>query len=175
MALDRRRPEASLGRLPPHATEAEEAILGSILLDRAVLGTVASIVRPDDFYHEPHAEIFAGMLALYERQEPVDYLLLLDELTRAGSLEKIGGATYVAGLLGVVPTPIHAEHYARLVANCAIMRRIISAGGKIATLGFQDREPSGDPASPCLPRSGRAGRVAPGLSGGGPADLRSTG
>jgi replicative DNA helicase len=140
MALDRRRDEGSLGRLPPHATEAEEAVLGSVLLDRTVLGAVAPIVQPGDFYHERHAEIFAGMLALYERQDPVDYLLLLDELTRSGALEKIGGATDVAGLLGVVPTPIHAEHYARLVANCAIMRKIISAGGKIATLGFQDRE-----------------------------------
>jgi len=140
MAIDRRRHDERPERLPPHNTEAEEAVLGSVLLDRDMLGRVASIVTPDDFYQNKNGSIFAALLALYERQEPVDYLLLLDELERAGLLEEVGGPTYVAGLLGCVPTPIHAEHYARIVANCGVMRRLISTGGKIATMGFQNRE-----------------------------------
>lgn len=141
MALDRlSHDEHPSDRLPPHNFEAEEAVLGSLFLDREVLGRIAAIVAPDDFYRDKHGEIFAACLALYERQEPVDYLLLLDELERSGRLEAAGGATYVADLLGRVPTPIHAEYYARIVANCAVMRRLISAGGKIATVGFQNAE-----------------------------------
>jgi replicative DNA helicase len=77
------------------------------------------------------------MLDLDDRSVQVDYLTLIDELDRTERLAASGGTTYVAGLLGVVPTPIHAEHYARMVADAAFMRRLISVGGKIATLGFE--------------------------------------
>jgi len=97
-----------------------------------------------DFYRERNGTIYHAMRLLYERSEPVDYLTLIDELERAGELDRAGGTTYVAGLLGVVPTPIHAEHYARIVADAAMMRRLISVGGKIASIGFQNEH---DPAT----------------------------
>jgi replicative DNA helicase len=142
MSIEPLRPfEDHAERLPPHNEEAEDAVLGSVLLDREVLGRIAGIVAPEDFYRDRHALVYAAMLALHERQEPIDYLLLLDELERSGRLAQVGGATALAGLLGAVPTPIHAEYYARIVANCAIMRRLVSVGGKIAAIGFQYQEP----------------------------------
>lgn len=139
MAIEQIRFDGPLERLPPNNTEAEEAVLGSVLLDREVIGRVAAILSPQDFYRERNGRIYGAMLALYQQHEPVDYLTLIDELERTGGLEEAGTTSYVAGLLGVVPTPIHAEQYARIVADAAVMRRLISVGGRIATLGFENR------------------------------------
>src|SRR4051794_38736110 len=139
MAIERLRFDDQPERLPPHNVEAEEAVLGSVLLDREVIGRVSGVLDARDFYRERNGLIYQSMLDLYDRHEPVDYLTLIDELDRTQRLDQTGGATYVAGLLGVVPTPIHAEHYARIVADSAFMRRLISAGGKIATIGFQNQ------------------------------------
>ena len=139
MAIERLRFDEQPERLPPHNLEAEEAVLGSVLLDREVIGRVSGVLDARDFYRERNGLIYQAMLDLYDRHEPVDYLTLIDELDRTQRLDQTGGATYVAGLLGVVPTPIHAEHYAKIVADCAFMRRLISAGGKIATIGFQNQ------------------------------------
>jgi replicative DNA helicase len=139
VAIERLRFDEQPERLPPHNIEAEEAVLGSVLLDREVIGKVSGFLDARDFYRERNGQIYQAMFDLYERHEPVDYLTLIDELDRTQRLEQTGGATYVAGLLGVVPTPIHAEHYAKIVADNAFMRRLISAGGKIATIGFQNQ------------------------------------
>ena len=139
MAIERLRFDEGPERLPPHNVEAEEAVLGSVLLDREVIGRVSGTVEARDFYRERNGLIFQAMLDLYDRHEPVDYLTLTDELERTQRLEQVGGVMYLSGLLGVVPTPIHAEHYAKIVADSAFMRRLISAGGKIAAIGFQNQ------------------------------------
>jgi replicative DNA helicase len=139
VAIERLRFDESPERLPPHNIEAEEAVLGSVLLDREVIGKVSGALDGKDFYRERNGTIYQAMIDLYDRHEPVDYLTLIDELDRTQHLDQTGGATYVAGLLGVVPTPIHAEHYAKIVADTAFMRRLISAGGKIASIGFQNQ------------------------------------
>lgn len=139
MAIERLRFDEQPERLPPHNVEAEEAILGSVLLDREVIGRVSGALETRDFYRERNGVIYQAMLDLYERHEPVDYLTLIDELDRTQKLDQVGGVSYLTGLLGVVPTPIHAENYARIVADSAFMRRLISAGGKIATIGFQNQ------------------------------------
>ena len=125
-------PEPGLVRLPPHNLEAERAVLGSVLLDREVIGGVSEILQPRDFYRERHADIFRAMLALFERHEPVDYLTLDAELHDAAITAE------VVDLIGAVPTPLHAETYAQVVAGCAVKRRLISAGSRIAALGFDD-------------------------------------
>jgi replicative DNA helicase len=139
MAIERLFSESAVERLPPHNVEAEEAVLGSALLDREVVGRVASVLDPKDFYRERNGLIYQAMLDLYERHEPVDYLTLINELDRTGRLEEAGGVVFLSGLLGVVPTPIHAEHYAKIIADTAFMRRLIQAGGKIAAIGFQNQ------------------------------------
>lgn len=116
--------------LPPQNLEAERAVLGSVLLDREAVGRVLEIVKPRDFYRDRHRVIFEAMVALYERQEPVDYLTLDGELADAAAMAE------VVDLIGAVPTPLHAEAYATMVAECAVKRRLISAGGRIAALGF---------------------------------------
>ncbi|MBA2451404.1 MAG: replicative DNA helicase [Chloroflexi bacterium] len=132
-------PEGAAERLPPHNVEAEEAVLGSALLDREVVGRVAAFLDPKDFYRERNGAVYQAMLDLYERHEPVDYLTVISELDRRGRLQEAGGVVFLSGLLGVVPTPIHAEPYAKIVADSAFMRRLIQAGGRIAALGFQNQ------------------------------------
>jgi replicative DNA helicase len=137
MALDQVSSSA-VERLPPHNVDAEESVLGSVLIDREAIGRVAATLRPEDFYRERNATIYAAMLALYERGEPVDYLTLADELQRMGKYEAVGGLPYLAQLLVAVPTSVHIEHYARIVERTAVMRRLISVAGEIARIGFQD-------------------------------------
>src|SRR5919206_4646911 len=101
MAIDNLSTERSREPLPPHNTDAEEAVLGSLLIDRDAVGRVAAILRPDDFYRERNGAIYAAMLALYERHEPVDFMTLSDELQRTGRYDEVGGLVYLSSLLNV--------------------------------------------------------------------------
>jgi replicative DNA helicase len=124
--------------VPPHNPDAEEAVLGSCLIDREAIGRLAPFLRPEDFYRERNGQIFASLMALYDRREPVDYMTLADELSRRDQLEAIGGVLYLARLLDIVPTSLHAEEYGHIVERTALMRRLISAGAKIAEIGYAD-------------------------------------
>src|SRR5919109_64906 len=95
--------------LPPHNTDAEEALLGSLLIDRDAIAPVSAFLRPEDLYRERNAVIYAAMLALNERREPVDIVTLTDELQRTTRYEAAGGLAYLSALLTVVPTSLHAE------------------------------------------------------------------
>jgi replicative DNA helicase len=132
------REAAPAGPLPPHNTDAEESVLGAALIDREAIGRVAPFLRPEDFYRERNGTIYAAMIALYDRRDPVDYMTLSDELGRGGQLEAVGGIVYLGRLLEVVPTSLHIEEYGHIVERTALMRRLISAGGKIAGLGYAD-------------------------------------
>lgn len=123
-------------RLPPQNIEAEQAVLGSMLIDPETIERVAQFLQPEDFYREAHQQIFAAALTLYERREPTDFVTICDELQRAERLEAVGGETYIASLVNVTPTSVHAEHYGHIVERCAAMRRIISAAGEIAAIGY---------------------------------------
>ncbi len=128
-------------RLPPHNLEAEQSVLGSLLLDGDAVVKVASWLRPDDFYSRAHSLIYQAILDLYERREPVDFITLCEELGRKGLLGEVGGEAYITSLINAVPTPIHLEHYARIVERTATLRRLISAASEIASLAY---EASGD-------------------------------
>ncbi|MHB1131990.1 MAG: replicative DNA helicase [Chloroflexota bacterium] len=127
-------------RLPPHNAEAEEAVLGSILIDRETIGHVASFLRESDFYRERNRFVYAAAVGLYERREPTDLLTLKDELERRGKLEDAGGAAYLASLSANVPSALHAEYYARIVERTSVLRRLIGAAGQIAALGYSAGE-----------------------------------
>lgn len=120
----------------PQNTDAEAAVLGSCLLDREAIGAVVDWLLPSDFYDESLGQIYTAMSALYREGTPIDYVTLVGELDRTGRLESAGGIETLSSLLGAVPTPIHVEHYGKLVANVAVARRLIRAGGRIATLGY---------------------------------------
>jgi replicative DNA helicase len=138
MTLERVSVDPIAEALPPHSIEAEEAVLGSIFIDRDAIGQVAPFLRAEDFYRERNGAVFRAMVALYDRHEPVDYLTVVDELERMGAYEDVGGLRYLSGLLSVVPTSAHVEQYGRIVERTAVMRRLIQAAGKIAQLGYQD-------------------------------------
>ncbi len=125
-------------RLAPQATEAEQSVLGSILVDRDAILRVADFLRPVDFYRQQHADIYEAMLALHGQREPIDLITLGDELARRDRLEAVGGAAYLASLMNTVPTAVHVEHYGRIVERKSVLRNLISAAGKIAAVGYEE-------------------------------------
>lgn len=129
---------AGVERPVPYDLQAEEAVLGSLLLDRDAIIKVAPFLRPDDFYREAHGWIYGSVLDLYGRREPPDPVTLASELERAGRLEAIGGYSFLANLINRTPTSVHIEYYAHIVERSAVLRRLISAGGEIAALGFSE-------------------------------------
>jgi replicative DNA helicase len=129
-----------LEKMAPHNTEAEEATLGSLLIDPDAIFKVASFLSPDDFYREKNGTIYEAIMDLHNRREPADFVTLCDELERRGKLEEVGGAAYITYLINTVPTAIHAEYYARIVERTAILRRLISAAGQIAAIAYEEAE-----------------------------------
>jgi replicative DNA helicase len=123
-------------RLPPQNVEAEQSVLGSILIDRDAIVRVAGFLRPEDFYREAHRTVYQATLDLFERREPADFVLLCDELERRGRLEQVGGPAYLTSLINLVPTAVNVEYYGHIVERCAILRRLISAGGQIAGVAY---------------------------------------
>jgi replicative DNA helicase len=124
--------------VPPQNLEAEESVLGAMMLSPTAVGTVGEILDASDFYRESHAKIFRAALALYEKGEPVDAITLSDVLDERGELEGIGGQGRVAELAALVPSTSNVEHYARIVKEMATLRGLVLAGQEITRLG-QDR------------------------------------
>lgn len=118
--------------------EAEQSVLGSLLIDRDAIIRVASFIRANDFYRRAHAVIYEAIVSMYNRREPVDLVTLVDELARTERLDEAGGESYLAELIAATPTSVHVEYYARIVTRTAIRRRLIDAGGEIVRIGFDD-------------------------------------
>ena len=127
-------------RLPPQNVEAEEAVLGALLIDPDAIIRLATILNPGDFYREKHGWIYDAMLNLHDRREPIDFLTVCDELERREQLNEVGGPAFITSLINAVPTSIHAEHYARIVERTATRRRLIDAAGQIAALAYQEAD-----------------------------------
>jgi replicative DNA helicase len=127
-------------RLPPHNIEAEEAVLGALLIDPDAVFDVVSIVKPAAFYRVHNRWIYEAILALYDRRDPIDFITLSDELRRREQLEDVGGEAYLVGLLNVVPTSINARSYAQLVEATSTRRQLLAAAGTIADLAYDEVE-----------------------------------
>ncbi len=123
-------------RVPPQNVEAEEYVLGAMLLAPGAIGAVSEICRAEDFYRQSHGRIYRAALALYGRGEPVDAITLTDELDKLGELEEVGGRSRIHELAALVPASANAGHYARIVHEMAILRGLITCGQEIATLGY---------------------------------------
>jgi len=130
----------SLNRTIPHNVEAEQAVLGALLLDPEAIVQVIPILHTEDFYLEKHQWIFQAIYALHERREAIDFLTVVAELERRNQLTEAGGAAYITALINAVPSAIHIEHYARLVERLATQRRLISAAGRIAEIAYASDE-----------------------------------
>lgn len=131
-------------RLPPHDAEAEMSVLGAMLLgDRPAVDKAAAALKCDDFYRDAHGRIFEAILALAERNEPVDIVTLKDELTQGGLFDAIGGIEYLIQLGEFVPTTANVAYYAKIVAEKASLRRLIEVAGEIAGMAYaQTDEPA---------------------------------
>lgn len=124
----------------PYNLEAEEAVLGSMLMDPDAITKVASFLKSDDFYREKHAWVYEALLGLNERDEPVDTLTVVDELDRMGRLSDVGGPAAVTELFLRVPTAIHVEYYGRIVERNSVLRKLIGAAEQIARLAYQETD-----------------------------------
>lgn len=122
--------------MPPHSLEAEASVLGSILLDPEVLAEVAHLVTEEDFWSPAHREIFRAMSSLDRQSSPVDLITVAEELRRAGKLDSIGGTETLTSLVEMTPSPVHAPQYARIVADYARLRRLLSATREIQELCY---------------------------------------
>jgi len=127
----------NLRRVPPQSIEAEESVLGGILLENTALDRAIEVIGSDDFYREAHRKIFRGMLELSERGEPADIITLSEVLRSRGDLVDVGGVTYLAELAERVPTAANILQYARIVKEKAILRGLIGTATDIATRGYE--------------------------------------
>src|SRR5579859_1917948 len=127
-------------KLLPQNIEAEEGVLGSIIIDPEAVVQVADFLRPDDFYRDAHRAIFQAVIDLYAERGPADLITLCDELQRRGRLEEVGGAAYISSLVNTVPTSANVEYYARIVERASIMRRLIHAAGQMAALAYNESD-----------------------------------
>lgn len=123
--------------VPPQALEAEEAVLGAIMLNPVVVDRVSEILQPDDFVRESHRKIYSAAVQLRSRDEPTDPVMLAQELAITGDLEAAGGRARLHELAGIVPATANAPHYARIVRDIAGQRGLIRVGQEIARLGFE--------------------------------------
>jgi len=118
-------------KVPPHNIEAEQSVLGSMLLDKNAISIAAEILRSDDFYKEAHGQIFNCILELYERDEPADLVTLVDSLRSRGVLESVGGVTYLSNLVSSVPTTANVKYYAKIVEDKSTLRKLIRSSSEL--------------------------------------------
>ena len=125
-------------KLLPHDLEAEEAVLGSLIIDGQCITRLAPLLKGGDFYRERNQLCFDAAVALFQRDQAIDQLTLAGELARTEKLDLVGGMAYLSHLVSVTPTSVHAEDYAQAVSRTAVMRKLIDAGARITALGYND-------------------------------------
>jgi len=124
-------------RLPPNDNDAEEAVIGSLLIDGTSIFQIADFLQPSDYYFEQNQWLYDACVALYTRDEAINQVTLSQELSRRGRLETCGGTARLSYLISVCPTSLDIEHYARIVYRLSVMRQMITAGDRIASIGYE--------------------------------------
>ncbi len=130
----------TLGRIPPRNIEAEQSVLGSILVDNEAIPAVLEIIRRDDFYKESHRVIFNAATEIFEAGEPVDLVTVSERLRKSESLEAVGGIDYLTDIAVAVPTTANVKHYARIVWEKSVLRKLIKGASDIVNMGFEARD-----------------------------------
>jgi len=129
-----------INKIPPQNLEAEQSVLGCLLIDKDAIIKIADILRPEDFYKDIHGYILEAMYDLYDKREPIDILSLSNRLKEKGYIEAVGGQSYLASLANAVPTASHVTTYAKIIQKKATLRRLLSAAREITELGYQEDE-----------------------------------
>ncbi len=127
---------ASAGRIPPAQLEAEESLLGAMLLSRDAIASAMEICKPEDFYKSSHGHIFSAITSLFSQGEPADWVTVTEELRRRGLLESIGDPSVFVSLQANTPSIGNAEYYAKIIEELALLRRLVSVAGEITELGY---------------------------------------
>lgn len=127
-------------RIPPQNIDAEQSVLGAILLDREAVYKAMKILQPEDFYREDHKLIYKTIMSLSDSGKPVDLITVSDQLRQHGELEKAGGVSYLASLAEMVPTAANIEYYARIVEEKSLLRTLIHLSTRIAGMGYEEGE-----------------------------------
>jgi len=125
-------------RLPPHDIQAEESVIGSLLIDGESISHIIGFLLAGDFYRERNRLVYEAACGLFERKDAINQVTIAHELESRGQLEDVGGSAFLAHTVGVVPTSVHIEHYGRIVKRTATMRRLIAAANDIADIGYAD-------------------------------------
>lgn len=130
----------NLGRIPPHSIEAEQSVLGSMILDREAIVTSIEVLRAEDFYQQAHSEIYESITNIFAKDEPVDLITLSEELKKRNTLESIGGIMYIANLSEGVSTTANIKYYCEIVEEKSTLRKLIKASNEIIAQGYEDEE-----------------------------------
>ncbi|MDF2259002.1 replicative DNA helicase [Streptomyces ferralitis] len=128
--------EGGFERVPPQDLDAEQSVLGGMLLSKDAIADVVEVLKGADFYRPAHETIYTAILDLYARGEPADPITLAAELTKRGEITRVGGAAYLHTLVNAVPTAANAEYYAEIVHERAVLRRLVEAGTRITQMGY---------------------------------------
>jgi replicative DNA helicase len=131
-------------KVPPHSNEAEESVLGSILIDKDAVSVIAPLLKPEHFYNENNGRIYETALKLYENRRPIDLVTLTSELKKNKDFGQIGGASYLADLTNRVATAVNVEEYAQIIKRNWIKRQLISASSRISTSAFNESRESSE-------------------------------
>lgn len=123
--------------LPPYDQDAEEAVLGSLLIDSEAINEIVTVIGANDFFSEQNQHVFGACHNLFNRDEAINQITVAQELVRLGKLDEAGGAAYLSHMVAIVPTSLHVRHYAEIVYRLSTMRRLISAAGQIESLGYK--------------------------------------
>jgi replicative DNA helicase len=137
MALGIEDPRSDSLRVPPHSVEAEESVLGAVLLDSDAANIALEKLAPEDFYRPAHQAIFDAVLTLFNKNEPIDAVTVAEGLRRSDMLERVGGLGYLTELIDAVPATSNVEHYAGIVEEHALRRRLMRVGGDIGKLATE--------------------------------------
>ncbi len=129
-----------LGKIPPHSLEAEQSVLGAMLINQEAINTAVEQLSPEDFYKEANKEIFKAMIELYKRNEPVDIITLSEELKRKDILENVGGVTYLTSLSGGVAISSNIKYYCDIVEEKSILRQLIASCDEIVAKSYEASE-----------------------------------
>lgn len=140
MAQETKNPAFESNKLPPQNIEAEQSVLGSLMIDKNAIIKIADLINTEDYYKNTHGKIYSAMLYLYEHHEPIDLLSLSNRLNETGELEDIGGHSYLASLANTVPTAANVIHYAKIVEKKAVLRKLIDNASQIIESSYDETE-----------------------------------
>lgn len=134
----------NIGRIPPQNIEAEQSVLGAMLLDKEAIASATEILKPEDFYKEAHGAIFDAIVQIYNKFQPVDLITLSEQLKNTSILEEVGGVGYISDLANTVPSSSNVRYYAKIVEEKSLMRKLIRASSEILDRSYEGTEEVND-------------------------------